>query len=152
MSRPRLLPRVLPVATTLLVAALLLALGAPALAGRAKPRPPAKADATVQPAPAPAGMVAAVDPLTGRLGRPTAAQRLGLGAAERTGLLHSSEGLTEVRLPDGSWMSDLQGRFQMYSAAGPDAFGRCRFSCVAGEPALFRALGPAAPAPALVER
>ena len=105
MSRPRLLPRVLPVATTLLVAALLLALGAPALAGRAKPRPPAKADATVQPAPAPAGMVAAVDPLTGRLGRPTAAQRLGLGAAERTGLLHSSEGLTEVRLPDGSSIS-----------------------------------------------
>jgi len=162
MSRPHLLPCNLPIGTALVVAALLVSLCAPAEAGRAKRRPSAKtgAPAATQPAAAPAvaaapataGMVAAINPATGRLGRPTAAQMLKLSAAEHAGLLHTSEGLTEVQLPDGSWMSDLQGRFHMYSAVGLDGFGWCRFSCVDGEPALLRALAPAAPAPALVER
>lgn len=151
MSRPRPSLPVTPLVTALLVAALALALGAPADARGAKrrPRKPTVTAAAPVQAPAPAGAVIAVDPETGRLGMPSAAQMLELSAAERTGLLRSSAGLESVRLPDGSWMVDLQGRFQSFTVVRLDALGGRRFVHADEPSALWRALTapPAHPLP-----
>jgi hypothetical protein len=160
MSRPRPFSRTPHIVTALLVAALALSLCAPAEAGRARrgPRAKAKAAAVVsQPAPAPpavSGAVIAVDPETGQLGMPTAAQLLELSAAERNGLLRTSAGLSEVRLPDGSWMVDLQGRFMEFSLVGLDPLGRTWLLPVNEETPLRRLLTqpPSAPTPAAEER
>jgi hypothetical protein len=42
----------------------------------------------------------------------------------------SSEGLTEVMLPDGSVMVDLEGRFQVYTVQVRDASGKVHLRCV----------------------
>ncbi len=154
MNRPRLSPRMVHLVTALLVAALALSLVAPAEAKGTKRRPRKRAavPTAVAPAPVPAGMVVGIDPETGRLGMPTAAQMLELSAAERTGLLHTSEGLTQVQLPDGSWMSDLQGRYQTFTVVRLDPLGGRVFTSVDEAPALLRALTTPAPTPTLEER
>jgi hypothetical protein len=90
--------------------------------------------------PATAGMRAYIDPETGRLGpRP---QGFEDGAA-LPDLNDSGEGFVEVPGPNGSWMIDLQGRFQDYAVMtiGPD--GRLVMSCVRN-PKLLLQNGPAA--------
>ena len=101
MNRPRPSLRTTHLVTALVVAALALSLCAPAEAKGTKRRPrrrTRRSRPSARPR-RPAGMVIAIDPETGRLGMPTAAQMLELSAAERTGLLRTSEGLTEVRSP-----------------------------------------------------
>lgn len=52
-----------------------------------------------------------------------------VNAATDAALSQSSEGLVEVRMPDGSTMIDLQGRFQMTSQATVQADGRVKTDC-----------------------
>lgn len=98
------------------------------------------------------GMVVAIEPETGRLVLPDAEAMLALTQQERTGLLWTSVGLTEVRFPDGTVMIDLQGRFMEFAVAqiGPD--GHLQFRCLDGSTALPAPPTPLAPAPALEER
>lgn len=113
--------------------------------------PPAARDRSVAPAPlaaqdqpaapattepyAAAGMIVGKDPETGRIGKPTPAQRAEIerGAALASPALdRSGEGLTVVHRADGSKMVDLQGRFQEYTVVriGPD--GKKTQVCVQG--------------------
>lgn len=125
----------------------------PAAVHAAKPVAPPAAAAPTTPAGA-AGMVVAIDPATGALVTPTAEQVRTLTAAERTGLMRTSEGLTEVRLPDGGVMLDLQGRFMEYSFVSLDPSGCPHFLCVNDETVLRALLARYAPAstPACEER
>jgi hypothetical protein len=94
----------------------------------------AKVAATAKPAqavaaremPGGAGMRIERDPETGTYGPP----KLGAAPIADPALNRSQEGLHEVRLPDGSYMIDLQGRFQEYTIIerGPD--GKLRTRCV----------------------
>jgi hypothetical protein len=102
--------------------------------------------AAASPLPA-AGMVVAIDPETGALVPPTAAQVQRLTAAERTGLMRTSEGLTQVHLPGGAVMVDLQGRFMEYTLVRLDRQGNLHFTGVNEAPALLRLLDPGTPAP-----
>jgi hypothetical protein len=101
-----------------------------------------------------AGMVVAIDPETGALVPPTAEQVRILTAAERTGLMRTSEGLAEVRLPDGAVMVDLQGRFMEYSLVQLDRAGCPHFFGVNDETWLLALLARRAPdsPPACEER
>lgn len=94
-----------------------------------------------------AGMVIAIDPETGTLVPPSAAQLMRLTSAERTGLMRTSEGLSEVRLPDGTVMVDLQGRFMEFTVVRLDPEGRLQFAGVNEAPAVLRLLDPRTPAP-----
>lgn len=131
------------------VLALTLLLCQAASAGPVKRKParakPAAA-ALQQPIAAP-GMVVAIDPETGRLVLPTAEQMLQLTPSEQTGLLRTSAGLSEVVLPNGAVMMDLQGRFMEYSVARLDPSGRLRLGCVNDPLPLRFWLSPGAPAP-----
>jgi hypothetical protein len=93
------------------------------------------------------GMTIAVDPETGLLAPPSAVQALRLTAAERTGLMRTSEGLAEVRLPGGAVMLDLQGRFMEYSIARLDGTGGMHFVCANDADLLRALLTRLAPAP-----
>jgi hypothetical protein len=151
-----------PIGAALAVAALAVLLCAPALAGRsghrhARPRlvsaTPAKTVATPSlqrstGSSSAAGMVIGIDPETGRLGMPSPEQMLELTQAERAGLLRSGAGLSELVLPNGAVMLDLQGQFMEYSVIQLDATGRPTFSCVSGEDLLRQLLASRAPAPA----
>ena len=151
-----------PVGAALAIAALAVLLCSPAQAGgsghrHARPCPASVTPAKTVPTPSPlpstgsspaAGMVMGIDPETGALGMPSPEQMLELTAQERTGLLRTGEGLSEVRLPSGAVMVDLQGQFMEYSVIQLDATGRPTFSCVSGEDLLRRLLAPRAPAPA----
>jgi hypothetical protein len=105
-------------------------------------------------APASAGMVVGIDPLTGRIGMPTPEQLAELAALSPQALRTSGEGLVEVHYPDGSVSIDLEGRFQEYAVArvGPD--GKLVFQCVNDRQALRRALRApvTTPAPAAEDR
>ena len=147
MIRSRLLPPRIRAGTALAMVCLALLLCAPAQAGRpghrnVKQRPVAAIQAkpvtpAVLPTAAPpavtAGMVVSIEPETGRLVMPSAEEMRQLSAAERTGLLRTSEGLTEVRLPNGAAMVDLQGRFMEYSFVQLDPAGCPHFFCVNDE-------------------
>jgi hypothetical protein len=87
-----------------------------------------------------AGMIVAIDPESGVLVPPTAEQVRTLTAAERTGLMRTSEGLTQVRLPNGAVMVDLQGRFMEYGVVQLDPAGRPRFFGVNDESVLLALL------------
>ena len=151
-----------PVGAALAIAALAVLLCAPAQAGRsghrhARPCPTSVTLAKTVSIPSPlpstgsspaAGMVVGIDPETGALGMPSPEQMLELTQAERTGMLRTGAGLTEVGLPSGAVMLDLQGQFMEYSVIQLDATGRPTFSCVSGEDLLRRLLAPRAPAPA----
>ena len=130
----------------LAVACLALVLCAPAHAARrtARHRPVAAAAATTTPVGA-AGMLIARDPETGALAAPTTEQARVLTAVERTGLLRSSEGLSEVHLSDGSVKVDLQGRFMEYSLVQLDPTGCPHFLCVNDETMLRALLARYAP-------
>jgi hypothetical protein len=94
-----------------------------------------------------AGMVVAIDPETGALVPPTLEQLRALTAAERTGLMRTSEGLTEVRLPNGAVKLDLQGRFMEFGLAQLDPAGCPQFFSVNDETVLRMLLARRAPAP-----
>lgn len=141
---------------TLAVACLALLLCAPAHAAQSARRTVRHRPATARPvvaatvaAPTPpfgaAGMVIAIDPETGALVAPTAEQARALTAAERTGLMRTSEGLTQVRLADGSVKVDLQGRFMEYSLVQLDRTGCPHFRCVNDETVLRALLARYAP-------
>ena len=117
----------------------------PAAARPAKPVTSAVAAASAAPAGA-AGMVIAIDPETGALVAPSAEQMLRLTSAERTGLLRTSEGLTEIPGPDGAIGVDLQGRFMEYSLVQLDRTGCPHFLCVNDEIVLRALLARYAPA------
>jgi hypothetical protein len=97
-----------------------------------------------------AGLVISIDPVTGRPVLPTAAERLALTPQERTGLLRTSAGLAEVRLPNGAVMVDLQGRFMDFTVVQIGPLGRPLFRCVHDERALRRLLVPLAATPHLI--
>jgi hypothetical protein len=148
-----------PAGSALVVACLALLLITPAHAARTARRTvkhrPAASSATksvVPPAAVPtttagaAGMIVAIDPESGALVPPTAEQVRTLTAAERTGLMRTSAGLTEVRLPNGAVMVDLQGRFMEYSLAQLDPAGCPHFFGVNDETVLLALLSRYAPA------
>lgn len=112
-----------------------------------KPRRAAIPPATAVP-PAAAGMVVAIDPETGEITMPTPEQMQTLTRQETTGLLRTTAGLQQVRLPDGTVMLDLQGRFLEFAVVQLDAQGRPHFRCLDDPAALRRALLERAPAPA----
>lgn len=91
------------------------------------------------------GMVVGFDPETGSLGMPSRDDLLQLSSAERTGLLRMSAGLSPVRLPDGTLMIPLEGRFMDYSVVRRDASGRLRAGCVDDVRALARWFDTGAP-------
>jgi hypothetical protein len=118
----------------------------PTLSHPAKPVAAPAAAAPAAPASA-AGMIVAIDPVTGALVAPTAEQLTNLTGAERTGLMRTSEGLTEVRLANGTVKVDLQGRFMEYSVVQLDREGCPHFLCVNDETVLRALLARYAPAP-----
>jgi hypothetical protein len=118
----------------------------PVSAARTKPVTPAVAPTTTPRPPTP-GMVVSIEPETGRLVMPTAEEMSLLSLAERTGLLRTSAGLDEVRLPDGTVMVDLQGRFMEFTVVRLDREGRLHFEGVNEAPALLRLLDPRTPVP-----
>jgi hypothetical protein len=160
MTRGSHFPFRVPVGAALAIAVLAVLLCAPAQAGRsghrhARPRPVSATAAKTVPAPSlqpstgpsPAvGMVVGIDPETGALGMPSPEQMLQLTPQERTGLLRTGEGLSEVRLANGAVMVDLQGQFMEYSLIRLDPMGRPSFSCVNDETVLRRLLASRAPA------
>ena len=103
------------------------AIATPAPAIRAEAAPAVRAEAKiatgVRRAPEPVGTAGLRVALNtdGNLGMP-------LGVDETFN--QSSEGLTEVTLPDGSVMVDLEGRFQVHSVMVRDASGRIHVRCV----------------------
>ncbi len=137
--------------TLLAVAAVSLAL--PALAGddpaAAAPPEQAAAQTPAEAAPvAAAGLVAFIDPATGGLTtNPTEEQRAAMRTALAALVNDSGEGLVEVRLPDGSVVMDLQGRFQeaVVLQVAPD--GTRHMQCIGSLPDAA-ATPSSAPAPA----
>lgn len=87
-----------------------------------------EASATVQRSVA--GLEVTVDPSTGRLVPPTPAQRARLAAALVQMIDHRTEGLEVRRLPDGTRLVDLQGRFQNVEVAVRGQAGDLRLQCV----------------------
>jgi hypothetical protein len=121
--------------------------------GHRAPRPQAAAAAT-QPlpfAPGSAGMIVTIDPETGRLAAPTPAVLAQLLGTRDLTLNHSTEGLVERRMPDGSYMLDLQGRFREYYLVRIDADGGLHPSCLNESDAILKTL-LTPPAPAAEDR
>ncbi len=77
------------------------------------------------------GMVVVVDPETKELRAPVGNEAAEL-LKDVPALNQSSEGLTQVRLPDGSYMMNLEGRFQEYSLVRRAADGQLAPACVSG--------------------
>lgn len=96
-------------------------------------QPAVQSEQKVQAAPgaAQAGMVVVVDPETKELRAPVGNEAAEL-LKDLPALNQSSEGLRQVRLPDGSYMMNLEGRFQEYSLVRRDADGRLAPACVSG--------------------
>jgi hypothetical protein len=96
-----------------------------------------------------AGLVAFIDPATGGLtATPTEEQRAAMRTALAALVNDSGEGLVEVRLPDGSVVMDLQGRFQeaVVVQVAPD--GTRHMQCLGSVPdAAATPLSAPAPAP-----
>jgi hypothetical protein len=137
--------------TLLALAAVSLAL--PALAGddpaAAAPPEQAVAQNPVEAAApvATAGLIAYIDPATGGVTTtPTEEQRAAMRAALTELVNESQTGLVEVRLPDGSVVVDLQGRFHeaVVVQVAPD--GTRTLQCIGSIPDATNA-PPAAAAP-----
>ena len=94
------------------------------------------------------GMLAAIDPETGRLTRPTPEQVQRLSREAAPSLSQRCDDLPVFRLPDGALMVHLEGRFQQYVVARVDRAGKVHLDCVES-PDLERAT--AAPAAKPVE-
>ena len=109
-------------------------------AKRAAPKATASSVAPV--AAGTAGLKIYLDPETGQLGGP------GNGAAlanDIDPLNDSVDGLVEVRMPDGSYMLDMKGRFAEYAVIQTDASGKRVFRCVRSRAELMK------PVPATTE-
>lgn len=95
-----------------------------------------------------AGMRVFRDTDTGLIGPPTPQQAADLAASEGDDLMFSSEGLHPMRMPDGSLMIDLQGRYQESAVARKNAAGKVEWNCVSGEKAVKKYKNGAGAAPA----
>jgi len=126
--RPQAAPPPVAVATPIPAAAPAAPVAEAVATPAAQARPQSIAPAADAFAPGTAGMRVQLDPETGGLA--PAKSTSSMESAEALGLSHSSEGLRQVVLPDGSVMVDLEGRFQEYAIMeiGPD--GRKRMRCV----------------------
>ncbi len=108
---------------------------APAVAAATKAAPKAAMKPSSKTAHAVAvnGLVVAIDPESGELGAPSAAQMAQLEAAQQLlpsdELSHSDAGLTPVRHPDGSVSLDLEGRFQEFATIHVGPGGKRIFGC-----------------------
>lgn len=132
-------------------------LALPALAGDdpAAAAPPEQAAAQIPAEMAPpvaaAGLVAYIDPATGGLtSTPTEEQRAALRAALAALVNESDAGLSEVMLPDGTVVMDLQGRFQeaVVVQVAPD--GTRHLACVGSLATATEAPAAAPQSPAAV--
>ena len=138
-----------------LLALAAVSLAAPALAGddpaAAAPQEQAVTQAPAESAPpvAAAGLVAFIDPATGGLtATPTEEQRAAMRTALAALVYDSGEGLVEVRLPDGSVVMDLQGRFQEAVVIQVKPDGTQHRQCLGSVPdAAATPLSAPAPAP-----
>jgi len=94
-------------------------------------------------APAEAGMRIYMDPETGTIGpRPA-----GMAVADGINPLNDTDaGLVQVRLPDGSYMIDLQGRFEEYYVVQMTPEGKRLVKCVQ-DPKQARATNAVVPQP-----
>lgn len=106
-----------------LATATVLSLAAPALAGEAKP---AKSPAQK---PAGSGLIAAIDPATGKLRQPTAAESKALVAGVQE-MMKSSAPLQVKQFADGSMHVDLGSSFLNISLAQVQPDGSIRQFCV----------------------
>ena len=97
-------------------------------------------DTDIGSAPGTAGMQVAIDPETGELGMPTAAQRRELAPDLERDLSYSDEGLSVEDRADGSRHVNLEGRFQSYSVARLRDDGSVEMQCVQGEGEAHRLL------------
>jgi hypothetical protein len=96
----------------------------------------AEAREAAEPAPASteAAMMVFVDPETGRRsGRPVTEEQHQAAVRAGAALNRSSEGLEVVRMPDGSLMMDLKGRFQNFSVVHRSEDGSLRMDCDTNE-------------------
>jgi hypothetical protein len=107
---------------------------------------PATITSTTQ-APGAAGMIAALDPVTGTLVEPSLQQILELDAQMKASLSQSDQGLEMIVHPDGHASVDLQGRYQSATIAHIGADGKVHTSCVSSHDAACQALAtpPAGP-------
>jgi hypothetical protein len=135
----------------LLIGALFLSISLPALAQRVGHGNAKNSQTADDGTDAAAGQQAAVDPKTGKLRQPTADEVRDLTQSLQPALSQSSEGLVEVRHPDGSVSVDLQGRFQDAVLAKVNPDGSVEQHCVTTvkEAEAFLTAKPVAkPAPA----
>ncbi len=105
----------------------------------AHPRAHATAKSVVAkatPAPAAAGMRAYRDPETGLVGGMGPLPAIGTDGLPR--LDEAPTDLPQTRLPDGSWLIDLQGWYQDYAVLRIDAQGHRVMSCTPHPRAVLR--------------
>jgi len=79
---------------------------------------------------------ATVDPSTGRVTAPTPEQRANLAAALAQMIDQRTEGLEVRRLPNGTRLVDLQGRFRNVDVAMRGTDGVVRYRCIDGADGL----------------
>lgn len=143
---------VLPILVTLMVTGVAFAKSTPGASKRRAPKSRATSIAPPAPlAPGSAGMIVVIDPETGRIGAPTPAQMAQLLGSQSLGLNHSQEGLVQRRMPDGSTMVDLQGRFREYYLVRIGVDGSLQPACVNEPDAILKTL-MAPPAPVAEDR
>jgi hypothetical protein len=130
------------------------------VAGEVAAQDPPATETTVQTPAAPPAEAAApahaeairvfIDPQTGRLRPPTPEEARQMGELMRQMTSRSTEGLEQVRHPDGSVSVDLQGRFRHVAIGARTAGGPLVFDCVtdAEQAARLQAGDGAAVAPA----
>jgi hypothetical protein len=87
------------------------------------------ADVPIEPLPLGSGLLAFIDPATGRLRQPTSQELAGIAAASRTTRNKSIEGLEVEYRTDGSKHVDLQGRFMHSLRVVKNADGTTTFTC-----------------------
>jgi hypothetical protein len=114
--------------------------------------PAGKGEPAVRTAVGAGGLQVAVDPATGKLRPPTAAEARVLAAGLDKVVNDSAEGLEAVTWPDGTVTVDLEGRFASVAVVSFDDDGTLTMECIdlpaADLPAEGLVLGPtAAPAP-----
>lgn len=142
---------VTPLCFLLLAAAVLPAASNAQTATAAKPaaaKPAPLYTLTPSPMPLVSGLLAFIDPETGLLGGPI------FPLVAPTDLATSAAAIdpVEVRLPDGSYMMDLQGGGMDYLVLHIDALGKKTMRCVHGLEHAHRTLSVAPIIPVPVER
>jgi hypothetical protein len=143
---------VLPILVALMVTGVAFAKSTPGGSKRRAAKP--RATAIAPPAPlatGSAGMIVVIDPETGRIGPASPTQMAQLFGSQSMWLNHSTEGLVQRRMPDGSTMVDLQGRFREYYLVRIGPTGSLQPTCVEEPDAILRTL-MAPPAPVAEDR